>query len=794
MAGLALNGEQKMQLHKLRRKLEMSPYAFLPEEKRRFFHSLDQLSEDTVGHTSAGQDSVALQVLLSDLKRLILRLGKNHALYRDALDALRTIAPEMAGEVEQQVEEAEKKRQQELKQYLESRQERFERRVNWLEEHLDWFIREDEDQKVQWEESFDAILTDTDRVELTEYAKKKTEGMLTGEDVVRSRENFRIRAEERIQEELQKEKPDRKLCRRLTVRRESMLMGWNPDDMPMLDLFSNIIACIPEGKLKTDGILLLSKLMQTKINGWERRHILIDEMLDFCEAAGQQLYPDGKTDPGYVRAVSGLIRFSEQKISPNEYPEDPLFSASDPEKEKIRMTRMAKNAVNQVFGTQDFETYRKKQTESMSEDPESVVSMGKQGEDTYVCCFMGEADSVPAEAAGAKRLIIEAGTGSEPCRGYLDVAHNKYYTAKELDRLPEGVYFAADGNLFRISEPACLEDLMDQVQFSMDREGEAVFRIRKFAKNWFINNRIREGYRNEEERDRNIEELTRNQRIILASPSEKYGMRQLQGAVQEYQKIMQKGEGAEEIDRYEEKLMNQCRDYMARVPEKIGNTTRRNLEVVSGLLCGLQREYNFRHKNKQYDQGQISFDTINNKYTWETADLIRLQEMLSESVTRLSRFRAPLQRLDKDLGNNGHKDAYIRLQRALADCVVLDSHHSIRQIDRAGNNLRLAALAFGEEMGWNGMEALGKAKNEKERQQIALIQKMQRYGKAFSEMIQEQSQKIRDKSCPVGYLMEKKLREEEHSLAKEKKLCKDKQDEKTAEKKEMSLQCPVLKI
>ena len=97
-------------------------------------------------------------------------------------------------------------------------------------------------------------------------------------------------------------------------------------------------------------------------------------------------------------------------------------------------------------------------------------------------------------------------------------------------------------------------------------------------------------------------------------------------------------------------------------------------------------------------------------------------------------------------------------------------------------------------MGWNGMEALGKAKNEKERQQIALIQKMQRYGKAFSEMIREQSQKIRDKSCPVGYLMEKKLREEEHNLAKEKKLRKDKQDEKIAEKKELSLQGPVLKI
>ena len=88
------------------------------------------------------------------------------------------------------------------------------------------------------------------------------------------------------------------------------------------------------------------------------------------------------------------------------------------------------------------------------------------------------------------------------------------------------------------------------------------------------------------------------------------------------------------------------------------------------------------------------------------------------------------QNLTEDIGTNKklRTEAFVRLLHAMKECRELDNYYSIREIQEAYCKLRQAALVFGEEMGWDRTDALQKAANEKERQNILLVQKLSRIG------------------------------------------------------------------
>ena len=137
MAVSSMSESQKQMLVKLRRRLEMNPQVMVYEEKARFYRALETLEDSQEPDAvSVTQDPAALQVLLASLRMLVIRLGKHHGLYQDVLDALRSIAPEMAGETERIAEQEEQPRIREVEQSIKTAQERFGERFPWLMEQL----------------------------------------------------------------------------------------------------------------------------------------------------------------------------------------------------------------------------------------------------------------------------------------------------------------------------------------------------------------------------------------------------------------------------------------------------------------------------------------------------------------------------------------------------------------------------------------------------------------------------------------------------------------------------------
>ncbi len=778
MAGLSLNEEQKLQLTKLRRRLEMSPHVFLPEERIRFFHTLDQLQAEVPSENedSGKQDSVALQILLSDLKQLVLRLGKGHGLYQDALDALRSLAPEMVGEVERIAEQEYRQRHQAGEMAGYARQDRFEHRTRWLKEMQKWLEEnEEEDPKGFAEFLFEEIQDAADRSELAEYIRKKINGILSREEVTASRTDFMERAETRIAEELKKEKSNVRLCRRLTVRKESLFNGWNPDDQPIFDAFLSIVTAAPRGRIRDEGERMVVCLLQTKVNSWEERQMMIDRMTEYCETATSGFYPDGNVDPKFAAAVAKIRNFSAQTVNRAEYPDDPQFG-----KAILLDEKKVKKAVDHVLGRQDHEAFAAKRSEAEEKvPPDSGTWAEGLYDDIYLCSLIGgrlERENIPDEAGKAKRIVVEAASIPENRKGYLDAATGVYYPRTDTEKLPEGFYFSAGGTLFRLTDLAQLNDLTDQLQFEAGREGKAAARIRALAKNYFINHRIRYSYTDETQRKQCMDRMMNAQEKIIRCGSDKYGMRSLQNSLRKYQQAMQRGDSAKEIAEAEKELMQNCRNYMAKVPEKIGRTTRSNLETVCDLFCGLQRERNFRQKGKQFDQVPIISAPIKSNYAWEMDDLIKLQEMAGENNVHMSKLLNPIEQMEKE--KKYRTESFVRMMRALKECTTLDGYYGIREMAAAYCNLRQAALAFGEEMGWNGMDALSRAKDEKEKQKIALVQKLSRMGRSMNEQLLDVSEKIRDKSTPVGELMYRQIEADDQRRKSEKENSKSREPEK----------------
>ena len=754
MAITTMSESQKEMLVKLRRRMELTPQVFGREEKGRFYRALDALEDpDEPKETYAVQDPAAFQILLASLRMLVIRLGKNHGLYQDVLDALRSLAPEMAGETERLAEQHEQQRNREIAQSVQAAQERFGERFPWLAQQLDPSKNTDDEKEMEGGENkgflafvFDQLQTALDREELTAYLQKKQENSLTHDEVVESRKRFMERAESRIEAEFQKEKPDELLTARLHARAEIMRMGWNPDDMEMVDTFLSILNSVPEGKkAREQGEIVLAKLLTTKVNNWEERQTLIDKMCSYCEVAANTLYPDGNVDPAFIEASAKLLNAAARIISEAEYPNDPQFS------------------------------------EKMNEETRQEASR----------------NAVELPRRGSAHLILDLNAGRIKKDGYMDEATGKYYDANDLSKLPKGIYFAQDDILFRVTGLSQLDDLLAYA-LAGNNKGQAQMaeRIRRNAKQYFIDQPLELSYKNEKERDLVISQTLYAQERLLASDSVKYGMPELQKNIQAYQTAKQKGDDPAEIAKREETLIQSLRQYMENVPERIGRTTGKNLESACDLLCGLQRERNFRKKNSTFESAN---KPAGSGYLYEMEDCQRVQAMVEMNAVSLRQLIPETERIGHLKEHNSK--AYVRMVRALKECAALTTENSIHDMNGAYMELRQAATEFGKELGWNAMDALAKCKNDDERKMVATVQKLSRMGRSMSEELKETSKMIENKTASLRShmyaildpYMERIAKEEEKRKEQQKAKEIEKEKIKASENREPVIKNPVLK-
>ncbi|MBR3516552.1 MAG: hypothetical protein IKO10_09575 [Lachnospiraceae bacterium] len=754
MAITTMSESQKEMLVKLRRRMELTPQVFGREEKGRFYRALDALEDpDEPKESYAVQDPAAFQILLASLRMLVIRLGKNHGLYQDVLDALRSLAPEMAGETERLAEQHEQQRNREIAQSVQAAQERFGERFPWLAQQLDPSQNTDDEKEMEGEENkgflafvFDQLQTALDREELTAYLQKKQENSLTHDEVVESRKRFMERAESRIEVEFQKEKPDELLTARLHARAEIMRMGWNPDDMEMVDTFLSILNSVPEGKkAREQGEIVLAKLLTTKVNNWEDRQTLIDKMCSYCEVAANTLYPDGNVDPAFIEASAKLLNAAARIISEAEYPNDPQFS------------------------------------EELNEEARQEASR----------------NAVELPRRGSAHLILDLNAGRIKKDGYMDEATGKYYDANDLSKLPKGIYFAQDDILFRVTGLSQLDDLLAYA-LAGNNKGQAQMaeRIRRNAKQYFIDQPLELCYKNEKERDLVISQTLYAQERLLASDSDKYGMPELQKSIQAYQMAKQKGDDPAEIAKREETLIQSLRQYMENVPERIGRTTGKNLESACDLLCGLQRERNFRKKNSTFESAN---KPAGSGYLYEMEDCQRVQAMVEMNAVSLRQLIPETERIGHLKEHNSK--AYVRMVRALKECAALTTENSIHDMNGAYMELRQAATEFGKELGWNAMDALAKCKNDDERKMVATVQKLSRMGRNMSEELKEASKMIENKTASLRShmyaildpYMERIAKEEEKRKEQQKAKEIEKEKIKASENREPVIKNPVLK-
>ncbi|MCR5127100.1 MAG: hypothetical protein K6B69_03260 [Lachnospiraceae bacterium] len=804
-----LNEAQKIQLNRLRIRLERTSYAFLPEEKRQFYHSLEVLDDPESGANAADgkTDTVAMQVLLKGLKDLVVRLGKNSSLYKEALDALMSLAPEMVAEAQRMAENAERERVRILEENIANRQEMAEQRINAVNAFLTGGAEEQVNKKRGLGFVFEDILDAVDRTELAAYIRRKKENALTREEVLQNREDFGKRADRRVQEELEKEKPDEVLCKRLHARADIMKMGWNPDDMEMVDAFLSIVESVPWGKTREEGETVLVTLLSTKVNGWEDRLTLIDNMTSYCEIAARKIYPDGNVEPEFREKLAKMLDCAAKLVSSAEYPEDPQFARQKEEAPSRVTIGTARNVVNYVMGEQDYEGLERKRSRSMAQKQQQKSDPGKTegipegafSKDTFILGAEARLEKgagvgeIPRET---ERLILDPYSFTADRKGYLDAATGEYYDADNLTDLPKGIYFAEENYLFRITSLSQLDDLMEQVQFGGGKDAASFMdRIRRKVKQQFINQPISYTYRDEKERESVLFKMQHAQEKLLASDSDKYGMQELKQSLKEYRAALD-GKETGAADAKREELIHKLRDYMNNVPEKIGRSSKKNLEYACDLLSGLQRENNFS-KNREYDGVP---ETKKTSYAAEMTDCMNVQKMLEYNTDALQKMQKGVEEIGKVKEYN--TPAFQRMQRALKECAALDKTYSIREMNSAYMELRMAARAFGEEMGWNGMEAILNAESKQEENAISVVQKLSRTGKSMADKLMDASRQIRDKVSPMGDMMYRVLEdmEAEEERKKERKTEKKKiaaqkrsmEKNNIEEKKEM-IQSPVLK-
>ncbi|MBP3297230.1 MAG: hypothetical protein J6M27_11680 [Lachnospiraceae bacterium] len=807
MAISTMSESQKQMLDKLRRGLEMNPQVLLPEEKGRFYRALDALEDpQEPEEVTVMQDQAALQVLLTSLRMLVIRLGKDHGLYRDLIDALRSIAPEMAGEAERIAEQDEQTRQRELQQSIADAQKRFDDTFPWIAEAS--VFSGDTEEKTSGEEErkpfvayvFEQLLSAVDRVELDLYTKKKQEDTLTHEEVMESRERFYKRAETRVEEEFQKEKPDEVFTRRMNAVSEILKMGWNPDDMEMVDTFIGILDHIPsKKKIREQGEAVLAELLTTKVDSWEQRQILMDQMSSYCEQAGRELYPDGNADPAFQEAVAKLVNFANKVIRKEEYPDDPQFKAPDAKPDEKEIAKVTRSAVDHVLGAQDYEGLERKRSQSLSRKatlPKKQITT--EGEDAGpVICDLNirdDSEEMTLPERGRGHLILDLSAGIRRKEGYLDAATGEYYFAEELEKLPHGIYFAEENTLFRITSLSQLDDLLEHIPFDAKTgKVNSADRIRKSAKQFFVDRPLEIAYRDPEEREQVLASVIRAQEMLLNSEGEKYGINDLRKTIRKYQVEKQKGEDPQQITQTEDELILQLRQYMEAVPERIGRTSRKNLEYACDLLCGLQRERNFRKKNRQYEEEASKKE---NSREDEMNACMRIQSMLGNNRSGLEAMFRSVEMIG---GDPAYADkAFMRMRKAMLECASLDEQkYSIREMNNAYQELHRSAVAFATEHGWNSMDALQKAGSEKEKQMISTVQKMIRTGKNMSVNLLEISGRVRDKTSPLQTMMYRILEEYEEEVAQKEHKKKEKekieQRNRVPEVKEKKIPDPVLR-
>ena len=801
MAVSTMSEPQKQMLVKLRRRLEMSPQVFGMEEKARFYRALEELEDPQEPEAvSAAQDPAALQILLGSLRMLVIRLGKNHGLYQDVMDVLRSIAPEMAGEAERIAEQEEQQRMREVQQSAEDAQNRFADRFPWLMDVMAPAEKEADQNENHGFVGyvFDRLLTAVDREELDNYTKQKQEDTLTHEEVLKSRENFYKRADTRVEEEFQKEKPDEVFTRRMNAISEILKMGWNPDDMEMVDTFIGILDNVPaKKKVREQGEAVLAELLTTKVNSWEERQILMDKMTGYCEAAGRELYPDGNADPAFQEAAARLLSYTSKVICKEEYPEDPQFKAPDAKPEESEIAKATRSAVDHVLGIQDYEGLERKRSQSILKKatlPKKQVATEASG--PVICDLnIGNASEEPGfPERGSRHLILDLSAGIKKKEGYLDAMTGEYYNADELSDLPRGIYFAEDNILFRITSLAQLDDLLQHVPFdTATGKVKMADRFRKSAKQFFVDQPLELAYRDNEEREQVISCMLRSQEMLLTYDSEKYGMKDLQKAIRGYRTAKQKGENAEEIAKCEDQLIRQLRQYMEAVPERIGRSTVKNLEYACDLLCGLQRERNFKKKNLRFEEPEKKHE---NDRENEMNACMRIRKMLGNNKEVLEGMIRPLEQIGQI---DGYADAsYDRMRKALLECVSLDEkRYSIREMNNAYMELNRSAVAFATEHGWNSMDAIGRAGSEAEKKMISTVQKLSRMGKNMFNNMRDLSDCVQDKSSPMQAMMYRILDEYEEEIARKEQ--KKKEQEKIAGKnrvpdvKEKTIPNPMLR-
>ncbi len=150
----------------------------------------------------------------------------------------------------------------------------------------------------------------------------------------------------------------------------------------------------------------------------------------------------------------------------------------------------------------------------------------------------------PQRVRGQKRLIIgttphgvglegadnsqknEVGDGMAHQYGYYDSETKEFYRGSGINDLPRGVYLTDEKhNLIRVTKYSQVDKMINLVipvdTFTGGQEARQMT-IREEVKNWFLDNGDALIYKNEEQRQADLEEFTRNRDYILGSKNHEF--------------------------------------------------------------------------------------------------------------------------------------------------------------------------------------------------------------------------------------------------------------------------------
>ena len=707
MEGTFLSESQRFQLDKLRRRMEIMPQVFLPDEKLVFYRTLGALDDNSVKESSTHQQAaVAMQILLKELQQIAVRLGKDHSLYQDVLDVLQSIAPEMVAEAKRQAENEESIRIRTMNERMVAGQALMQDFYKWIESEPEEKTENINKEKKEERKSFIAylfedILDEEDKEELTQYVKDKLEDKLTVEIVKERRNSFMERAKTHIEEELNKEKPNETYCRRLNARENILKMGWNPDDMEMVDTFLSIVDNVPWGKTREQGELVLVTLLTKKVSSWEERQSLIDGMTSYCEVAAHSLYPDGNVDPKFQVEVAKLLTCAAGIVSKAEYPDDPQFKEKGEDYEKKILDIAIEKAVKNITG---------------KDDPEDL---------------------------------------------------------KDPGNLKSGIYFTFNNRVLRAGSISQLDEMLDQIQLHTSKDMNAEFnRIRSRAKDQLTEQPVEYSYADAAERKKAVSSMRYAVDKLIHSGNDEYGIKNLQKSILEYKDMMGMEVSPEEIEKKRSDLFKALKDYVKNIPENADMGSRRKLIYACDILCGLQREINFKKNGRKYEGEEKIVKKEKKEYAFELDDCMKVQAMIEYNADEMRRMIPAAAKIC--MVKEYNTQAYSRMMQAIKDCSELDTGHSIREIESAYMELRIAAKAFEKEQGIDGMEAMKNAKTPEEREMIHTVQMLSRKGNSMARELLDTSKMIRDRNSSMRDMMYRVLEETEERMEKQKEKEKEK--------------------